>query len=178
MARLEAVYFLAREPLTARKLAQFASLADATEARTLTRRLNQLYDQQGTAFRIEEVAGGFQCLTRAKFGRWVRRISSPVNAVRLSPPALETLAVIAYRQPVGRAEVEAVRGVQCGELLRQLMDRDLVRIVSRSEELGRPFLYGTTRRFLQMFGLRDLDDLPRAAALRRLADKQPAQTGP
>jgi segregation and condensation protein B len=83
--------------------------------------------------------------------------------VRLSAPALETLAVVAYRQPLGRAEIEAVRGVQCGEILRQLMERDLVRIVGRSEELGRPFLYGTSKRFLQVFGLRHLDELPRPA---------------
>jgi segregation and condensation protein B len=82
--------------------------------------------------------------------------------VRLSAPAMETLAVVAYRQPVLRAEVEAIRGVQCGEILRQLMERDLVRIAGRSEELGRPFLYGTTRRFLEVFGLRHLDELPRA----------------
>jgi segregation and condensation protein B len=87
--------------------------------------------------------------------------------VRLSAPALETLSVVAYRQPALRAEIEAIRGVACGEILRQLMDRDLLRIVGRSEELGRPLRYGTTRRFLQLFGLRSLDDLPWAAQLRR-----------
>jgi segregation and condensation protein B len=91
--------------------------------------------------------------------------------VRLSAPALETLAVVAYRQPVLRAEIEAVRGVQCDEVLRQLIDRDLVRIAGRSEELGRPMLYGTTRRFLQVFGLRHLDELPRGELLRH---SQPA----
>jgi segregation and condensation protein B len=86
---------------------------------------------------------------------------------RLSPPALETLAVVAYRQPVLRAEVEAIRGVECGEILRQLMDRDLLRIVGRSEELGRPLWYGTTKRFLQVFGLTNLDQLPMGDGLRR-----------
>ena len=85
--------------------------------------------------------------------------------MRLSAPALETLAVVAYRQPVLRAEMESIRGVQCGEMLRQLMDRDLVRIVGKSHDLGRPFLYGTTPRFLRTFGLRHLDDLPRARAI-------------
>jgi segregation and condensation protein B len=89
--------------------------------------------------------------------------------VRLSNPALETLAVVAYRQPVLRAQIEAIRGVQSGELLRQLMERDLVRIVGRSPELGRPFQYGTTKRFLRIFGLRQLDDLPRVASLRLAA---------
>ena len=135
----------------------------------LIRRLNRLYDEQSSAFRVEQVAGGFQILTRPKFGGWLRRLNQTPVASRLSPPAMETLAVVAYRQPVLRAEVESIRGVQCGEILRQLMDRDLVRIAGRSEELGRPFLYSTTRQFLQWLGLRSLDDLPRAEVLRRRA---------
>jgi segregation and condensation protein B len=97
-------------------------------------------------------------------------MQSQPSDLRLSAPALETLAVVAYRQPILRAEVESVRGVSSGELLRQLMERDLVRIAGRSDELGRPFLYGTTRRFLELFGLRSLDELPRAAALRSTAN--------
>jgi segregation and condensation protein B len=160
------VLFVAREPLSSRRLAHFAGLLDGTEARTLVRRLNGLYDAEGRAFRVEEVAGGFQLMTRPKFGPWLRRLfASPVE-MRLSAPALETLAVVAYRQPVLRASVDAIRGVDCGEILRQLMERDLVRIVGRSEDLGRPYLYGTTRKFLQIFGLRHLDDLPRADILR------------
>jgi segregation and condensation protein B len=166
LARLEAVLFLANEPLSTRKLARFTSLADGTEARTLIRVLNRLYDASGTAFRVEEVAGGFQLLTRERFAPWLRRLYQTPVETRLSSPALETLAVVAYRQPVLRAEIEAIRGVQSGEILRQLMERDLVRITGRSAELGRPFLYGTTRRFLQTFGLRNLDELPRAEALR------------
>jgi segregation and condensation protein B len=152
-------------------------LADGTEARTLIRRLNRLYDSEGSAFRVEEVAGGFQLLTRPKFGGWLRRLHQAPVETRLSGPALETLAVVAYRQPVVRAEIESIRGVQCGEMLRQLMERDLVRISGRSSELGRPFLYGTTKRFLQVFGLRSLDELPRAAALRR-ATPQALETQP
>ena len=166
LAQLEAVLFLANEPLSLRKIAQFARLADATEARTLTRRLNQCYDQRGYAFRVEEVAGGFQLLSRRQFGGWLRRLHQSIVETRLSSPALETMAVIAYRQPVLRATIESIRGVQCGEMLRQLMERDLVKIVGSSDELGRPFLYGTTKRFLQVFGLRHLDDLPRAEYLR------------
>lgn len=168
MRRLEAVLLLAREPLSSRKLAQYANLADGTEARTLIRRLNELYDAAGRAFRVEEIAGGFQLLTRRKFAAWLRRLEHVPPETRLSAPALETLAVIAYRQPVPRADIEAIRGVNCGEILRQLMERDLVRIGSRSEELGRPFLYATTKRFLQVFGLVSLEDLPQAAAIRAL----------
>ena len=165
-AKLEAVLFLAGEPLTSRKLGQLAGLADGTEARTLIRQLNVLYQRRGSSFRVEEVAGGFQLLTRPKFAGWLRRLHQSPPATRLSGPAMETLAVVAYRQPVLRAEIEAVRGVQCGEMLRQLMERDFVRIVGKSDELGRPFLYATTRRFLQTFGLRHLDELPQAQLLR------------
>lgn len=178
MARLEAVLFLAREPLNSRRLAQLAGLADGTEARTLIRRLNRYYDEGHTAFRAEEVAGGFQLMTRPKFGGWLRRLYQSPIETRLSAPALETLAVVAYRQPALRAEVEAIRGVDCGEILRQLMERDLIRILGRSDDLGRPFVYGTTKRFLQVFGLRQLDDLPRAAQLRSAPAQWSAPAAP
>lgn len=168
ITRIEAVLLLAREPLSSRKLAQFSGLPDGTRARTMVRSLNRRYDETGTAFRVEEVAGGFQLLTRRKFASWLRRMGHVPGEVRLSPPALETLAVIAYRQPVPRADIEAIRGVNCGEILRQLMERDLVKIGGRSDDLGRPFLYCTTKRFLQIFGLLTLDDLPRAELMRSL----------
>lgn len=167
--RLEAVLLLAREPMSLRKLAQSANLADATEARTLLADLRRCYDARGAAFTVEQLAGGFQLMTRPKFAPWLRPLVPSEEQVRLSPPALETLAVVAYRQPVLRAEVEAIRGVACGEILRLLLDRDLLRIVGRSEELGRPLWYGTTKRFLQVFGLSNLDALPLAAELRRPA---------
>lgn len=166
LGRLEAALFVAKEPLSSRRLGQLASLADGTEARTLIRRLNVYYDREGCAFRVEEVAGGFRLMTRPQFGSWLRQIHQAQAETRLSTPALETLAIVAYRQPVLRASVEAIRGVQCGEMLRQLMERDLVRIVGRSQELGRPYLFGTTKRFLQLFGLRHIDELPRAQQLR------------
>ncbi len=140
-------------PLNPRKLAQLAHLADATEARTLVRQLNQTYETLGRAIRVEQVAGGFRMLTRPALAPWLARLGHLPETVRLSTPMMETLAVVAYRQPVSRASAEAVRGVACGELLRQLMERDLIRIVGRSEDLGRPYLYGTTKRFLQLFGL-------------------------
>jgi len=160
LMRLEAILFLAEQPESSRRLAQLAGLADGTKARTLVRELNKLYDLEGCAFRVEEVAGGFQLMSRSKFAPWLRRLQNAPAEVRLSAPAMETLAVVAYRQPVLRAEIEAIRGVQCGEILRQLIERELVRITGRSEELGRPFLYGTSKLFLQVFGLRHLDELP------------------
>lgn len=177
MARLEAVLLVARQPLSSRRLAQLARLADGTQARTLIRRLQSCYDAEGTAFRVEEFAGGFQLLTRPKFSGWLRRLGFAGAETRLSAPALETLAVVAYRQPVLRADIEAIRGVGCGEILRQLMDRDLVRIIGRAGELGRPFLYGTTKRFLQAFGLRNLEGLPRASEL-RMAARVAVENGP
>jgi segregation and condensation protein B len=166
-SRLEAVLFLAREPMTLRKLAQMANLADATEARTVLKSLRDRYDQRGCAFQVAEVAGGYQLLSRREFAQWLRPQRAADREIRLSPPALETLVVVAYRQPILRAEVEAIRGVACGELLRVLLDRDLLRIVGRSEELGRPLRYGTTKRFLEVFGLCNLDQLPWAEQLRR-----------
>jgi len=160
VSRLEAALFLAREPISTRKLANLAKLADGTEARTLLRELARRYDQRSSAMQVVDVAGGVQLLTRPQLASWIRRLHGDIEEMTLSAPALETLSVVAYRQPVVRAEVEAVRGVQCGEILRVLMERDLLRIVGRADELGRPFLYGTTKFFLQVFGLRRLEQLP------------------
>ncbi|MCG8449581.1 MAG: SMC-Scp complex subunit ScpB [Pirellulales bacterium] len=160
LARLEAVLFLAREPLSTRKLANLAKLADGTQARTVLKQLGKRLDRRSSALQVVEVARGVQLLTRPQLADWLRRLHGGPEEVRLSAPALETLSVVAYRQPIVRAEIEAIRGVQCGEILRVLMERDLLRIVGRAEELGRPFLYGTTKKFLQVFGLRRLEELP------------------
>jgi segregation and condensation protein B len=160
IARLEVALFISREPISTRKLANLAKLADGTEARTLLKLLARRYEERASAMQVVEVAGGVQLLTRPAVADWIRRLHGESEEIRLSPPAMETLAVVAYRQPVVRAEIEAIRGVQCGEILRVLMERDLLRIVGRSEELGRPFLYGTTKKFLQVFGLRRLEQLP------------------
>ena len=163
---VEAILFVTREPISARKLASLAELDDPTEARTLARQLNDLYDSEQFAFRIEEVAGGMQMLTRPQFSPWLRRLELVPAETVLSASMLETLAIIAYRQPVARSEIEAIRGVGSDEALRQLMQRNLVRIEGRSEDLGRAYLYGTTKQFLQLFGLQSLDFLPRAQKIR------------
>jgi segregation and condensation protein B len=160
MALLEAALFLAKVPYSSRKLAQLAGLPEGTKNRQLLRELNERYDKDQSAFCVAEVAEGFQLRTRPEFAAWLVRMQGIPAAVRLSNPAMETLTVIAYRQPIPRAEVERVRGVQCGDLIRQLVEQDLAKIVGRSEELGRPFLYGTTPKFLQVFGLGNLNDLP------------------
>ena len=160
-AAVEATLFLADEPLPARKLAQVAGLADAAAARRSLKRLQQLYDEAETPFRVEEIAGGFQLLTRPQYHRWVagRR---QAHEQRLSPAARETLAIVAYRQSLTRADNEASRGVNCAETLRLLMERGLVKITGRDDSLGRPVLYGTTKKFLQQYGLKSLKELPRS----------------
>ena len=128
--------------------------------------LNQQYAATNRAFRVESVAGGRQMLTIAAFGPVLARIKGQRAQTRLSQAALETLAIIAYRQPMLRAQLEAIRGVACGEVLRSLMERRLVKIVGRAEEVGRPMLYGTTPEFLRVFGIATLSDLPQAKDLR------------
>lgn len=176
IARVEAILFAAREPLSARRIAELAGLADATQARTLIRALSAGYDKSGAAFTIYEVAGGYQLLTRPEVAPYVRAMLGEIAepTVGLSPAVLETLTIVAYKQPVLRAEIEAIRGAHCDEALRQLEKEDLVRVVGRAEELGRPFLYGTTRRFLEFFGLRSLSDLP---ALPAGVEGRPATSG-
>ncbi|EMB17240.1 SMC-Scp complex subunit ScpB [Rhodopirellula europaea] len=159
-ARIEAVLLIAKSPLNYRRLAALADVEDATSARTLVGELNELYERLGRGIRIEQVAGGQRMMTRSVVAPWLRRLGFLAPAIRLSWPMMETLAVVAYRQDVTRADVEAVRGVACGEILRQLMQLDLVRISGRSEELGRPYLYGTTKRFLKICGLASIKSLP------------------
>ena len=163
---------VADEPLPTRKLAQAAGLADTATARRLLRKLQALYDKDGTAFQIEELAGGFQLLTRPQYHRWLNtlrrdrahRVTGERSGdLRLTGAARETLAIIAYRQPIMRADIEAIRGVHCGETLRLLMEKGLVRIAGRDNSLGRPVLYGTAKKFLQVFGLKSLKDLPHQA---------------
>jgi segregation and condensation protein B len=165
MARLEAALFVAREPLAIRRLAKLSRLPDATRARTLLQDLNQLLDAAGAAFRIEHLAGGYQLLSRPQFGPWIKRALEYPAENRLSNAALETLAIVAYRQPVTRPEIESIRGVGSEEMLRQLLDRDLIAVGGRSDELGRPNVYVTSRYFLRIFGLGRIEDLPAVEAI-------------
>ncbi|MCS7021338.1 MAG: SMC-Scp complex subunit ScpB [Gemmataceae bacterium] len=165
LARLEAVLLMAHEPLSLRQLAEAAYLADTATAAQLLQRLQQLYDSDQTAFHLVELAGGYQLLTRPCYHPWLARLRHTGRDVRLSPAAWETLAVIAYKQPITRAEIEKLRGTTVSEPLRQLLEKGLVRVVGRQDTLGRPQLYGTTRKFLQLFGLKSLHDLPHVDTL-------------
>lgn len=128
--------------------------------------LNVSYESTGRAFRIDAVASGWQVLTLPSFGPLLGRLRGERQQTRLSQAALETLAIVAYRQPLLRADLESIRGVACGEVLKSLMDRRLVRIVGRAEEVGRPMLYGTTKEFLRIFGIANLHDLPHGRDLK------------
>ncbi len=163
LARVEAVLFASREPVASRKLARLVGLEDGTRARALVRKLNERYRRVGAAFCAVEVAGGFQLRTLPEFSPWLFRLLGSPLETRLTNSAMETLAIVAYEQPIMRAGVERIRGVHCGDVLRQLLEQGLIKIVGRSEELGRPFLYGTTKRFLQTFGFMKIEDLPRRA---------------
>lgn len=127
--------------------------------------LNETYERTGRAFRAEQVAGGYRLMTLPQFAPVLAAFHKARGSGRLSRAAVETLAIVAYRQPITRAHLEAIRGVGCGEVLRSLMERKLVTIKGRAEELGRPMLYGTTREFLDAFGLASLKDLPTASEL-------------
>lgn len=162
---IEAALFAADRPLTLDELGALDPDAGPADVRTALDGLREHYDFDGHAVEVVELAGGWQILTRAAFASAIERAQAARRTARLSPATLETLATIAYRQPVGRAEIEEIRGVNAGGVLRTLQERSLIEVVGRSEGLGRPLLYGTTPRFLELLGLRDLSDLPRAEEL-------------
>lgn len=174
-ATVEAVLFAADSPLPAAKVAQIARLP-LKAVRAAIGALNDRYHQVGAAFRIEEIAGGFQMLTLGQYRDVLERLHSARSDSRLTQAALETLAIVAYRQPVLRADIESIRGVACGDVLRGLMEKQLIHIAGRAQILGRPLLYGTTRRFLELFGLANLEDLPKAEELRAPAQKLAPET--
>jgi len=157
--RVEALLFASGQALATRRLSK-ALKAKADDVRAALDALKVLWAERESAIELIEVSGGWRFMTRAAYHDDVARLAAKVRTEKLSPAALETLAVVAYRQPIGRADIESVRGVQCGPLLRVLLDRDLIRITGRSSEPGHPLQYGTTKRFLDHFGLASLKNLP------------------
>src|SRR4051794_17887401 len=164
LALLEALLFGTHHPLTAGRLAELMELESTKQIRRAIKDLNEQYSESGRSFRIENVAGGYQMLTLPEFGEVLRRLHQKEIDAKLTKAALETLAIIAYKQPILRADVEAIRGVACGETIRSLMEKRLVKIAGRAEVPGRPILYGTTKRFLELFGLNSTKDLPQGDA--------------
>lgn len=163
---IEAVLFGADAPLTPAKIVSIVGTGSARDVRRHVESLNQRYAATGASFRIEKIAGGYQMLTLPAFNPWLKRLRQTRQESKLSQAALETLAVVAYKQPVVRAEIEAIRGVAAGEMLNRLRELGLVKIVGRAEDVGRPLLYGTTKRFLDVFGLGSLEDLPTVEELK------------
>ena len=163
---IEAVLFAGDEPLSDKRLVEIAEAGSVKQVRQCIRNLNKKYKQGGFSFRIEKIAGGYQMMTLPAFNPWLAKLIKVRTDNKLTPAALETLAVIAYKQPIIRADVEAVRGVASGEVIRNLMYKGLVKIVGRAEILGRPMLYGTTKKFLDIFGLASLKDLPKVDELK------------
>jgi segregation and condensation protein B len=159
---LEALLLSTHHPLTAGRLAELMDLPATKPVRQAIKDLNTQYDESHRAFRVEQVAGGYQILTLPEFGDDLKRLHQREIDAKLTKAALETLAIVAYKQPILRADIEAIRGVACGETIRNLMEKRLVNIAGRAEEPGRPILYGTTKRFLEVFGLNTLKDLPQA----------------
>lgn len=166
-AAIEAVLLTSDKPLGPGKMLQALGLEDSKETKaalaSIIAALNDEYRITARAFEIAEVAGGWRLMTRPEYAAPVAAIQGLRDTGKLSKPALETLAIIAYKQPITRAQIEAIRGVACGEVLKTLTERRLVAIVGRGEDLGRPMLYGTTRQFLEAFGLASVRDLPTVA---------------
>ena len=156
---IESLLFVAEEPLTVEKLKNILETVDAKEIRSALHTLVEQYDVRGGGFKLAEVAGGWQLRSRPEYNEWIKRMLQPPPQ-RLSKAALETLAIVAYNQPIIRADIEHIRGVDCGGVLRQLLERKLVRVLGRKEIPGRPLIYATTKLFLELFELKDLKDLP------------------
>ena len=157
---VEAALFASQTPLTARELARADDALNVRRVREALAALREHYDTDGRAFQVYQLGDGFQILTRPEFAPYLERFESVPRPPTLSRAALETLAIIAYRQPIGRIEIEEIRGVASTSVLRTLQDWELIEIVGRGEGLGRPLLYGTSSRFMDHFALQSLDDLP------------------
>lgn len=175
---VEAILMATDAPLPATRIAKILGVGDARDVKKHITTLNEDYAHTGRSFRIEEIAKGFQILTLPQYNGWLSKVLHVRGETKLSGAALETLAIVAYKQPVLRAEIEAIRGVAAGEMVNRLREMDLVKIVGRAEELGRPMLYGTTKRFLEVFGLASLEDLPQAEELSPPPSAPPATDSP
>ena len=173
---IEAVLFASDEPVTLTKLAAIVETT-GQQCRQCIEQLNERYQTNQSAFRIEQIAGGLQMLTLPCYNLWLQKLIRVRGESKLSPASIETLAIIAYKQPAIRADIEAIRGVASGEMIRGLMSKGLVKMVGRADIIGRPMQYGTTRRFLEVFGLDSLKDLPTIEELKRPTEVPAAQSG-
>ena len=172
-ATFEALLFVSHDPLTMEKLASVIEGVPKVTLKATMQTLQAEYEQLGRGLFITEVAGGFVMVTRPEQHVAIKRLSKAKTTSKLSRSALETLAIIGYKQPIARGDIEKIRGVETSGVLRTLLDQKMIRIVGRQEVPGRPMLYGTGKQFLQRFGLRDLRDLPPLKELKELGDSEP-----
>ncbi|MHC4906312.1 MAG: SMC-Scp complex subunit ScpB [Planctomycetota bacterium] len=163
---VEAVLFASDEPISPKRLVDIAEAGSVKDVNACVKALNKTYRDSGRSFRIEKISGGYQMMTLSVFNSWITKLIKVRSDNKLTPAGLETLAIVAYKQPIIRADVEAIRGVASGEILRNLMYKGMVKIVGRAEVIGRPMLYGTTKKFLDVFGLNTLKDLPKIEELK------------
>ncbi len=166
---LEALLFVSPEPLSIERLQEVLEGMDRSRIQSLLGMMANEYEQNGHGLQLVEVAGGYQLTTKTECAPWIRRLDEIRTASRLSRPALETLAIIAYKQSITRPEIEEIRGVDTSGVIKTLLERRLIKITGRREAAGRPLLYGTTKEFLGYFGLRDLSGLPSLKEFKEVA---------
>lgn len=169
---IESFLFVAEEPLTIDRIKSILKQAERNEIQNALIELSEEYEARKGGFLLREVAGGYQIRTRPEYREWIKLLIQP-KSLRLSKAALETLAIIAYKQPVIRSDIEYIRGVDCGGILRMLLERKLIRVLGRKEIPGRPLIYATTKQFLEIFDLKDLKDLPTLEEIEALESESP-----
>jgi len=168
---IESLLFVAEAPLTIDRIKNVLVVSDTKEIRKTLSELSDEYEARKGGFSLREVAGGYQIRTRSEYTEWIKRLLQP-HPLRMSKAALETLAIVAYKQPVLRSDIEHVRRVDCGGILRMLLERKLIRVLGRKEIPGRPLIYATTKQFLEIFDLKDLKDLPTLKEIEALGAHQ------
>ena len=176
-AVLEAILFVSGEPTPLKRLTEVLEGIEPDRIRCALTRLQEVHNSVGRGLQIVEIAGGYQIATRPECAPWIRALEKIKSATRLSRSALDTLAIVAYKQPATRGEIESIRGVDSAGVLKTMLERRIIKMVGRREGLGRPILYGTTQEFLKYFGLRDLSELPALKDLKEIA-QAPAEYEP
>jgi segregation and condensation protein B len=171
---LESLLFVSETPLTVKRVSSFLKDATADEIEKTFQSIREEINQMNRSFQVVQIAEGFQLLTRPEYHRWAKELYKVISKTRLSKASMEALAIIAYKQPVTRAEVEAIRGVEVSNMIQSLLEKKMIRILGRAETPGRPLLYATTHEFLIHFGLRDLVDLPKVSEIQELAGDKPS----
>ena len=170
-AIIEALIFASETPLAPEKIRTVLPEVERTEIKEIIDQLVAEYNERQGGISLQEVAGGFQFRTSPEFGQWIKKLKS-TKPHHLSPQALETLAIVAYKQPIVKSEIESIRGVDVGAPLKGLLEKKLIRIVGRKDVPGKPIIYGTTRKFLEVFNLKDIMDLPNIRELKELHHQQ------